>query len=243
LERWRAIYFSLTLFFENALFDNFFHAFFYIFLQRALLPARQDGGPSKARFLPSSWVACENGFSQPSSPSLGAGVIDVLLKGAIRRGLAFLFCGPRLCAIGDERSSGLTGGRPRSAPGELEVTFDALARNQPIPFLGSVSATPANSQLLPLGLLAPSSAAQGDTCSLTTQHTRTPTPPGRPRMIHLIHAHSQSTLRFTAISLERSGGGCLCRRTAAVGSTISFTCSIAGARAERPGVKLTSLLS
>ncbi len=54
--------------------------------------------------------------------------------------------------------------------------------------------------------------------------------------------HSQSTLRLTTISLEHSGAGCLCRRTAAVGSTISLTCSIAGARAERPvRVKLTSL--
>jgi hypothetical protein len=89
-----------------------------------------------------------------------------------------------------------------------------------------------------------SSAAKGDTCSLTTQHSRTPTPPGRPRMIHPIHAHSQSTLRLTTLSLERSEAGRLCRRTAAVRSTISITCGIAGARTERPGrVKLTSLLS
>ena len=133
--------------------------------------------------------------------------------------------------------------RPRSAPGELKVTFDALARNQPTPFLELVSATPATSQLLPLGLLAPSSAAQKDTCCLTTQLWRTSTLPGRPRMIHPIYAHSQSTLRLTTISLERYGAGCLCRRTAAVGSTILLTHSIAGARAERPGVKLRSLLS
>ena len=174
----------------------------------------------------------------------GAGVIDLLCEGAIQRSLALLFCGPRLCAVGDERSSGLTGGRPRSAPSEFEVAFDALAHNQPTSFLGFVSATPANSQLLPLGLLPPSSAVQGDTCSLTTKHTRTPTPRGRPRMIHLIHAHSPSTLRQTTISLEHCRAGCLCRRKAAFGSTILLTCSIAGARAERPcRVKLTSLLS
>ena len=61
---------------------------------------------------------------------------------------------------------------------------------------------------------------------------------------HPIYARSQGTPRLTTISLERSGAGGLCRRTAAFGSTISLTLNIAGARAERPGrVKLTSLLS
>jgi hypothetical protein len=69
-------------------------------------------------------------------------------------------------------------------------------------------------------------------------------PAGPAKDVHPIHAHSQSTLRLTTISLERSRAGCLYCSTAAVGSTILLTCSIAGARAERPGrVKLTSLLS
>ncbi len=74
-------------------------------------------------------------------------------------------------------------------------------------------------------------------------HAHTDPAPGQPRMIHLIHAHSHFMRLLTMISLERSGAGCLCRRTAAFGSTISLTCSIAGARAERPYVKLTSMFS
>ena len=96
----------------------------------------------------------------------------------------------------------------------------------------------------PLSLFAPSSAAQGDARSLTTQHTRTQTPLGRPMLPHPMYARSQTTRWLTTVSLERSGAGGLCRRTAAFGSTISLTLNIAGARAERPGrVKLTSLLS
>jgi hypothetical protein len=58
------------------------------------------------------------------------------------------------------------------------------------------------------------------------------------------HAPSQCTLRLAAVSLERSGAGCLCCRTATVGSTISLTLNIARARAERPcRVKRTSLPS
>ncbi len=65
------------------------------------------------RFLPTLWDARENGFSQPCLPSFGAGVIDLLCEGTIQRDLALLFFGgPRLCAIGDERSSVLSGIRP-----------------------------------------------------------------------------------------------------------------------------------
>ena len=91
---------------------------------------------SKPRSLAAWWVVCENAFTRLSSPAFGAGVIDLLREGAVRGGLTLLFCGPRLCAIGDERSCGLTGGRPRSPCGRLEVTIDALAHNQPTLFLG-----------------------------------------------------------------------------------------------------------
>ena len=158
---------------------------------------------SKPRSLPAWWVVCENAFTRPSSPAFGAGVIDLLREGAVRGGLTLLFCGPRLCAIGDERSCGLTGGRARSACGRLEVSCDGLAYNQPTLLLGSVSATPVTSQLLTLGLLPPSSAAQGDACSMTTQHTRTQTPLGRPMLPHPMYARSQVTLRLPTVSLER----------------------------------------
>ena len=82
------------------------------FIPARVFSSRFVAGPSKARFLPASWIACKNGFYQPSSPSFGAGVIDLLRKGAIQRGLALLFCGPRLCAVGDERSSGLNDVKP-----------------------------------------------------------------------------------------------------------------------------------